>query len=120
MNRQIFYPLYYIVQGTVQERTPEISKVIGYIGSRSGRDINKLADCNLTLIKGIEVNSPAIKEIPLTLECKIIYQQEQEINNIPHELKEQFNPQNIDSDAPMANKDFHTVYCGEIVNAYIL
>ena len=52
------------------ERTPEISKKIAYIGSRSGRDINKLTDCNLTLIDGIEVNSPAIKEIPLTLECK--------------------------------------------------
>ena len=57
------------------ERTPEISKKIAYIGSRSGRDINKLADCNLTLTEGIKVNSPAIKEIPLTLECKVIYSQ---------------------------------------------
>lgn len=84
------------------------------------RDMNKLADSNLTLTEGIEVNSPAIKEIPLTLECKVIYSQEQEIDKIPAELKEQFYPQNIDSTAPMANRDYHTVYYGEIVQAYIL
>ena len=76
--------------------------------------------CNLTLTEGIEVNSPAIKEIPLTLECKVIYSQEQEIDKIPAELKEQFYPQNVDSTAPMANRDYHTVYYGEIVQAYIL
>ena len=102
------------------ERTPEIAKKIAYIGSRSGRDINKLADCNLTLVDGIEVNSPAIKEIPLTLECKVIYQQEQEIDNIPKEIKDICYPQDVPSSNPMANKDFHTVYYGEIVNAYIV
>ena len=102
------------------KRTPEISKAIGYIGSRTGRDINKLADMNLTVIDGIEVKTPAIKEIPLTLECKVIYQQEQEINNIPSDIKDSCYPQNIPSSNPMANKDYHTVYYGEIVNAYIL
>lgn len=102
------------------ERTTEITKAIAYIGSRSGRDINKLADCNLTLVDGIEVNSPAIKEIPLTLECKVIYQQEQEIDNIPKEIKDICYPQDVPSSNPMANKDFHTVYYGEIVNAYIV
>lgn len=57
------------------EKTSKVSKKIVYIGSRSGRDINKLADCILTLTEEIEVNSPAIKEIPLTLECKVIYSQ---------------------------------------------
>ena len=101
-------------------RTPEIAKAIGYIGSRTGRDINKLSDCNLTVVKGVEVDSPAIKELPLTLECKVIYQQEQETDNIPKELIQQFYPQSVDSKAPLANRDFHTVYYGEIVNAYIL
>ena len=72
----------------------------------------------MTLTEEIEVNSPAIKEIPLTLECKVIYSQEQKIDKIPAKLKEQFYPQNIDSTAPMANKDYHTVYYGEIINAY--
>ena len=39
---------------------------------------------------------------------QVIYSQEQEIDKIPVELKEQFYPQNVDSTAPMANKDYHT------------
>ena len=102
------------------ERTPEISKIMGYMGSNSGRNKDKIKDCNLTVLDGIKVNSPAIKEIPITLECKVIYRQEQEADNIPKELIQQFYPQDKPSDAPMANRDFHTVYYGEIVNAYII
>ena len=75
---------------------------------------------NLTVSDGTEVKSPAIKELPLTIECKVIYQQEQEGNNIPKEIFDQYYPQDIPSENPMANRDMHTVYYGEIVNAYIL
>ena len=102
------------------ERTPEIAKAVGYIGSRSGRDIDKLSDCSLTTIDGKSVQSPAIKEFPLTLECKVIYQQEQNTDNIPDDIKNSCYPQDVPSDNPRANKDYHTVYYGEIVNAYIL
>ncbi|MBR1617196.1 flavin reductase, partial [bacterium] len=101
------------------ERTSEIIKAISFCGSKSGKDVDKFKECNLTALNGIDVQSPAIKEIPLTLECKVIYKQEQEHNNIPQDLKEKFYPQNIKSSAPMENKNFHTVYYGEIVNAYI-
>ena len=103
-----------------KENRKNVAKAIGYIGSRTGKDINKLEDMNLTIVEGIEVNSPAIKEIPLTLECKVIYKQEQEHNNIPKEIFNKNYPQDVSSDKPMENKDFHTVYYGEIVNAYIL
>lgn len=102
------------------ERTPEVAKAIGYIGSRNGREIDKLSDMNLTLSDGKEVKSPGIKELPLTIECKVIYSQEQNIDNIPQEIKNSCYPQDIPSDNPMANRDYHTVYYGEIVNAYIL
>ena len=102
------------------ERTPEVAKAIGYIGSRNGREIDKLSDMNLTLSDGKEVKSPGIKELPLTIECKVIYSKEQNIDNIPQEIKDSCYPQDIPSDNPMANKDYHTVYYGEIVNAYIL
>ncbi len=102
------------------ERTPEVAKAIGYIGSRNGREIDKLTDMNLTLSDGKEVKSPAIKELPLTIECKVIYSQEQNIDNIPQEIKDSCYPQDVPSDNPMANRDYHTVYYGEIVNAYIL
>ena len=102
------------------DRTPEIAKAIAYCGSRTGKNINKLKDMNLTVLDGINVNSPAIKEIPLTVECKVIYQQEQEANNIPENIIKSCYPSDVSSENPMANRDFHTVYYGEIVNAYIL
>ena len=46
--------------------------------------------------------------------------QEQNIENIPQEIKDTCYPQDVPSDEPRANKDYHTVYYGEIVNAYIL
>ena len=102
------------------KRTPEISKAIGYIGSRTGKEIDKLSDCNLTAVKGIKVNSPAIKELPLTIECRVIYKQEQEAENIPCEIMKSCYPQDVPSISPMANKDMHTVYYGEIINTYII
>ncbi|MBQ4122301.1 flavin reductase family protein [bacterium] len=99
------------------ERTPEIAKIMSYCGSKSGRDVNKFADCNLTIVDGIDVNSPAIKEIPLTIECKVIYSQEQETHNIPDDAIASFYPEIDDIEA---KRDFHTVYYGEIVNAYLI
>lgn len=105
---------------TNQINRMESAKVIGYCGTRSGRETNKLENYGLTVVNGQSVNSPAIKEIPLTLECKVIYQQEQDPDKIPPEIKDECYPQDVPSDNPRANKDFHTVYYGEIVNAYIL
>ena len=102
------------------ERTPEIAKTVGFCGSRNGKNIDKFKECNLTAVDGIEVQSPAIKEIPLTLECKVIYQQEQEHNNIPKDLYEKFYQNTPSSDGTRTNDDYHTVYYGEIVNAYIV
>jgi len=102
------------------ERTPKITEAIAYIGSHTGKEIDKLKDMNLTVIDGIKVNSPAIKELPLTIECKVIYSQEQNIENIPNDIKQKNYPADIPSSNPMANKDYHTVYYGEIVDAYII
>lgn len=92
-----------------------VKEAIAYCGTKCGKDINKLSDMNLTVLDGIKVNSPAIKELPLTLECKVIYQKEQDKNNIPKDVIEMFYPDN-----PLNNGDYHTVYYGEIVGAYII
>ena len=93
---------------------------MGFCGFRNGRNINKFKECNLTVVEGVDVKSPAIKEIPLTLECKVIYKQEQEHNNISQDLYEKFYKNVPSSDGEKTNDDYHTVYYGEIVNAYIV
>ena len=35
-------------------------------------------------------------------------------------MKEKINPQDVDGSAPMANRDAHTDYIGQIVSAYII
>lgn len=95
-------------------------KIIGYCGSRSGKDIDKLKDLNLTLIDGETVNVPAIKELPLTLECKVIYKQLQDPTAIPDVIKNKEYPQGVPSSNCGCNEDFHIQYYGKITKAYII
>jgi len=43
-----------------------------YCGTRSGRDVNKWEDLNLTKENGIAVQVPMVKEFPWNMECKVI------------------------------------------------
>lgn len=95
-------------------------KILGLCGTKSGRDTDKFKLANLTEIEPEVISVPAIKELPLTLECKIIYKQTQNPNEITKENNEKFYPQNVNSDFHGANKDYHTAYYGEIVSAYII
>ncbi len=85
-----------------------IKKVIAHCGSKSGRDTDKIADMGFTLTDGVTVDSPAIKELPLTLECKVVYKQRQD-EPMPDGLQSFY-----------AGGDLHTAYYGEITAAYIL
>ena len=95
-------------------------KTIAYCGSKSGRDCDKIKDMNFTLEDSEIINAPGIKEFPLTLECKIIYTQKQNPNAIGKDIQERFYPQHVPSEFSSSNQDFHTMFFGEIVNAYIV
>lgn len=95
-------------------------KILGFCGTKSGYNIDKISELNLTLESPDKISVPAIKELPLTLECNVVYKQEQDRNEICEETKKVFYPQDVDSSYHGANKDFHTAYYGEIVSAYIV
>lgn len=95
-------------------------KILGFCGSKSGRDTDKIKELNLTLEKPNVISVPGIKEFPLTLECKIIHKQKQDENQITEENKNRFYPQEVDSLFHGGNKDYHVAYYGEIVDAYII
>ena len=40
--------------------------------------------------------------------------------SFPEDIREKTYPQDVDGTYPMANRDFHTMYVGEIVDAYII
>ncbi len=106
---------------TINIPLDEIDKnVLKICGTMSGKDLDKIKEANLTLIESETISVPAIKELPLTLECKVIYKQLQDHNEISKADKERYYPENVDSKHYSSNKDYHTAYYGEITNAYII
>ena len=89
--------------------------ILAVCGTKSGRDMDKIKELGLNLEEPEAVSVPGIRELPLTLECKVIYKQDQ-------------NPEAIDPacDARYYAKgtpnedDYHTAYYGEILAAYII
>ncbi|MBE6049433.1 MAG: flavin reductase family protein [Clostridium sp.] len=90
-------------------------KILSVCGSKSGRDMDKIKDLNLTLEEPKNISVPAIKELPLTLECKVIYKQEQDLKAMTKENADKFYAAN-----EAGKIDMHIVYCAEIVSAYIV
>ncbi len=99
------------------EPDPDINRVCGML---SGANIDKVQEAGLTLEEPEAINTPGIREYPLTLECKILYSQEQKLAGIPEDIRIKNYPQDIDGTAPLANRDPHTMYIGQIVAAYII
>ena len=90
----------------------EINRVCG---SMSGRDADKAEAAHLTLEEPEENGVPGIREYPLTLECRVLYGQRQELEAIPDDVKARFYRPNGEY-----GPDIHTAYIGEIVSAYII
>ena len=96
------------------------AKIAKVCGSLSGRDVDKVTEAGLTLEGAETIQTPGIKEYPLTLECKVLYAQEQDLSRIPEDIREKMYPQDVDGSHPLANRDAHTAYIGQIVDAYII
>ena len=94
--------------------------ILGTAGSTSGRTMDKIAELGLTLVEPEVVSVPGIKELPLTLECRTTYRQDQVQAAIAEPYRTQFYPQDVDSSSCGANRDSHTMFIGEIVAAYVI
>ena len=89
--------------------------ILAVCGTESGRDVNKIEKLGLTTVPGDTVNVPGLKELPLTLECKVVYQQDQDLSALQQDYRVRcYKPGTRDEE------DFHTAYYGEITAAYIL
>ncbi len=95
-------------------------KILGYCGAKSGRDTDKIADLALTPVDSDLVKAPGIKELPLTLECRVLYRQLQDKDSIPEFIRKKMYPEDLDSSAPGANRDYHIAYYGQVMKAYII
>lgn len=89
--------------------------ILTVCGTKSGRDTDKIAQLGLTLEEGKTVSVPAIKELPLTLECKVIYKQDQDPSAIFPAYDARYYAKGTRNEG-----DYHTAYYGEITAAYIV
>lgn len=112
------------------ERNPEFTvniphgafdkRILGFCGTKSGQDVDKIKELHLTLETPSVISVPAIRELPLTLECRVVYKQKQDKGAITEENRSTFYPQDVESSFSGSNRDFHTAYYGEILCAYII
>lgn len=95
------------------------SNIIKVCGTKSGRDMDKIKELGLHLVESDHVSVPGIKEMPLTLECKVIYKQKQDLSAIPEDILTRYYPEIPGADFDGQARDYHYAYYGEIVGAYL-
>jgi len=101
---------------TVNVPLGEIDKnILSVCGTKSGRDTDKIQQLGLTLEDGETIDVPGIKELPLTLECKVIYKQDQDPAAIDKACDERYYAKGTPNEG-----DYHTAYYGLVTAAYIL
>ncbi|SHH54091.1 NADH-FMN oxidoreductase RutF, flavin reductase (DIM6/NTAB) family [Clostridium collagenovorans DSM 3089] len=82
---------------------------LGFCGTKSGRDIDKFKECNLSLKASNKVDTPIIDAKGVHYECKIVYKQEMSSEFLNEEIKE----------SKYSDNDYHVLYFGEIVDCYL-
>ena len=84
---------------------PEIYKpVLGVLGSKSGRDMDKIHDSGLTVVAAGD--SVAFREAEVTLICRKLFVQELELDRISADIRASL----------YADGDIHDMYIGEVVD----
>ena len=100
---------------TVNIPMGNVKNILGFCGTKSGRDTDKIADLGLTLEEPVCISVLGIKELPLTLECKVIYRQDQDSSLLHPDVVERYYKPGTRNEG-----DYHTMYFGEITAAYII
>ena len=83
----------------------EHRKAVQLLGTRSGRDGDKIAASKLTPVASSTVAAPCFAEAELVLECRKMYWQDMDPANFVDPAIEKNYPK----------KDYHRIYFGEIV-----
>ena len=87
----------------------DVKNAIGFLGSKSGRDMDKLAELKINTVKGEKIDTPVLEIEGMHFECKVVYKTTMTGDNLET---------NIDS-SKYPLKDYHTLYFGEIVSTYV-
>jgi flavin reductase (DIM6/NTAB) family NADH-FMN oxidoreductase RutF len=86
-----------------------LAKEISVCGTKSFRDIgDKFAFCHLSALPGRKVAVPIVGECGLHYECRVLYQQDLNFEDIPENIKARY----------YSTRANHTVFYAEIMDSY--
>lgn len=90
---------------TISFYDDKYKKELGYLGTKSGRDTDKISDVSFTK----EAFGPSVtfKEANLSILCKTLYKQDMNGLEFPKEILDRYYPN---------GDDFHRYYIGEIID----
>lgn len=88
-------------------KSDDYNKAIAFCGTKSGRDFDKFKECDLLPKKSKYTESPIVDIPGIHYECKIVYKSAMDSKFIHTDLEKLY-PQ----------KDYHTLYFGEILCCY--
>lgn len=77
-------------------------------GTKSGKDIDKFVECELTAQKASNVLAPAVAECPIVYECQIVHRSDV----IPERLADEI------LSGAYVDGDYHRIYYGKILAVY--
>jgi flavin reductase (DIM6/NTAB) family NADH-FMN oxidoreductase RutF len=83
-------------------------RALNLLGTKSGRDGDKIAEAGLTPVASTQVAAPGFAEADLILECRKIYWDDM--------APSRFLDPTIEGNYP--NKDYHRIYFGQILAIY--
>ena len=85
-----------------------MSEVLNFCGTKSGRDVDKFKEMKLTVKKGLDIDAPYIDESWIHYECKTIFKTDMKPGQLDATIEKEM----------YKTKDFHMIYMGEIKGAY--
>jgi flavin reductase (DIM6/NTAB) family NADH-FMN oxidoreductase RutF len=83
----------------------EFRRALNLLGTKSGRDGDKIAEAGLTPVASTRIAAPGFAEAALVLECRKIYWDDMDPSHFLDPV--------IDNNYPQ--KDYHRIYFGEIL-----
>ncbi len=85
-----------------------MKEALAFCGKKSGRDMDKISACGLSLLAGRKVSTPVIDCNGLVFECQVVTRAEIKNNLVNNEILEKW----------YKTGDLHTFYYAKIVDCY--
>lgn len=93
---------------TVNVPADGMDKIVETCGTVSGRKIDKIRECNITLKKAKKIRTPTIRQCKIHYECQVVHKLEINPKKVPRDIAKELYPR----------PDYHTLYFGKILAVY--